>query len=254
LLNDKLQSEDEAKMLSGLPILGVIPLSKTDEKLVFEQNSQSVISEMIRLLRTNLQYVIPGKSKGAFLITSSTSGEGKTFVAINLALALASTKKRVLILDLDLRRPKLAEYLGCETSLPGISNFLVGRKNLEDVIYKHKENDFLSFIPAGPVPPNPAELLLTEKVNEMITACKEQFDYILLDSPPLGLVADSFLLNKYVDGTLLIARQNHTQKGMLKYIRDNKAQNRLLNPHLIYNGAKKSDHYGYRYGHGYYTN
>lgn len=253
LLNDKVQSEDEAKQLSGLPLLGIIPLNKTAEKLVFEQNSHSVISEMIRLLRTNLQYVMPGKSKGAFLITSSTSGEGKTFVAINLAFALASTKKKVLVIDLDLRRPKLGEYLESDPNLPGVSNYLVGKKSLEEIIHKHKKSEYFHFIPAGPIPPNPAELLLTDQVNELITTCKEHFDFILLDSPPLGLVADSFLLNKYVDGTLLIARQNHTKKGMLKYIRDNKAQNRIKNPHLVYNGVKKSGQYGYRYGNGYYT-
>jgi capsular exopolysaccharide synthesis family protein len=191
------------------------------------------------------------------LVTSSVSAEGKSVVAINLGLAFALTNKRVVVLDLDLRRPTIASYLK-SPSAPGITNYLVGENTLEDVIQIYSEDENFAFIASGPIPPNPAELLLSEKMGSLIQELKKSFDHIIIDTPPIGIVADALLLREFLTKTLLVVRMDQTKKEMVRHLEEMYQKGELISPYLVINDIKsKRGYYGYGgynygYGSGYY--
>lgn len=193
------------------------------------------------------------------MVSSTFSGEGKTFVALNLALTLALADKKVIILGLDLRKPKLQSYLGSSASYPGISNFLISENNLDDVVQVYKDNPNLHFITSGPIPPNPAELIMSDRMDEVIDTLKSKYDYVLIDTPPLGLVSDALLLRKLVNNILIIVRYKMTKKDMIKNLDEMYLNQELENASIIFNGVKKGKGYygygGYKYGgkSGYYV-
>jgi capsular exopolysaccharide synthesis family protein len=192
-----------------------------------------------------------GQSK-TILITSSIGGEGKTFVSINLSSVFAMSGKKTVIVGLDLRKPKIFDDFDLKNDV-GVVNYLIGNMSINQIIQKTKIEN-LDFISAGPIPPNPSELLLSNATSELIEHLKKEYDYVILDSPPIGLVSDALELLKYADTTLYIVRQNFTHKGMLKMINDKYKNHELSKLTIVLNNFKVKSNYGYGYGYGYGTN
>lgn len=255
-LETRIESEDTVKRLSSIPIIARIAFDRGKEHLVVKSGKRSAISEMFRLLRTNLNFIISAKEqKPLILVTSSTSGEGKTFVTLNLGMTLALSNKKVVLLGLDLRRPKLFEYMGEKTNNWGITNYLIGESDWRPLIKQSEESPNLFFMPSGPIPPNPSELILLDKMQALLTQLMEEFDYVILDTPPMGIVADALLLRELATHTLIVVRQGYTRKAMVNQIEDMYKRQELTNPSLILNGLKaRSGAYGYGQGYqyGYY--
>lgn len=248
LFQNKVDSEETIKELTTMPILGKIPFKKGKVNIVAKHGSRSAINEMFRLLRTNLNFINHNKKQQTILMTSSISGEGKTFIAINLGITLALSNKKVILLGMDLRKPKMATYLGVQPAV-GITNYLVGQKSLKDIVQQSKENKNLSYISCGPIPPNPAELIMSQKMKDLITELKKEYDYVLIDAPPVGLVSDALLLRDLVDNILIVIHYNMTRKVMVKHLDNMYQKNELPKASLIFNGVKQGKKYGYG---GYY--
>lgn len=252
LLNDRVQSRKEIESETGLPVFGEIALKPKEIKTnLLDVQSRTFIAEQFRLLRTNLQYINPdNKHKGnVILLTSSTSGEGKSFITLNLAISIATLGKRVAVLELDMRKPKLTKYLGL-TRDKGISNFLAGAADPMEIAKKTEiENLFLAS--CGPLPPNPAELLSNGKMETLLATYREYFDYILLDTPPVGLVTDALVLAPYIDTCFYIVRHEVTVKKDLTILADLKKFNKFKSINVIFNGVNYRNSQEYRYGYGY---
>ena len=250
LLNDKILSEKDIQTFTKTPILGGINFSKKGENIVVKKNSRSSTAEMFRLLRTNLQFLSGQKEKQTILITSGTSGEGKSFITINLGISIAISNKKTVIIGLDLRKPKLSKYLNLEkdSKMRGMTNYLVGKAEKSEIIYETGLHENLYYIPSGPMPPNPAELINTNTLDQLFAELQEEFDYILIDTPPVGLVTDALLLNRFADISLYVIRYGVTKKGTVNLIEELYQQEKLTNPAIIYNGIKRQGGYGYGYG------
>jgi capsular exopolysaccharide synthesis family protein len=254
----KVNSEETIKSLTTIPVLGRIAQSKDKTPIVVKMGSRSAINEMFRLLRANLNFMSPDQEKQVYMVTSSISGEGKTFVALNLAIALALSQKKVIVLGMDLRKPKLGPILGASATDAGISNFLIGQATLPEVIRTYESIPNLHYISSGAVPPNPTELLGSARMDQLFTALSKQYDYILIDTPPVSLVSDALLLRKYVSSVLVVVRHNYTKKNMLKTLEELYENGELEGASLVYNGIKYGKRYGYSngyyygYGQGYY--
>ncbi len=222
ILNDSVQSRKDIEKITGLNIFGEIgQKAKDTEGSLIDTKSRSFLSEQFRSLRTNLQYIntTTNHGKGTVLMfTSSTSGEGKSFVTLNLAATLASLNKKVAVLELDLRKPKLSNYLK-ESREFGISNYLVGTTNETDIIKTTSVNN-LFLISSGPIPPNPAELLSNGRIETLINVYRETFDYILIDCPPVGLVTDAMLLLPFIDSCFYLVRHEVTKLQNLNILSD----------------------------------
>ena len=252
LLNTKVQSQQDVTAVINAPIIGEIA-HNTEKTVVVMQDSRSPIAEMFRLVRANLNFVTMGKYNIVLLVTSGRSGEGKTFFSINLAASLAITGKRVVLLDLDLRNPGIAKKLAL-TEGQGITNYLVSDTvSINDIIQKSIEVPELSVITAGPLPPNPAELMMSPKFAGLIQELKENFDYIIVDTPPVGQVADAFTINSLIDYTIYLVRYSYTYKAWLAIARNIVRDKTLGQLMLVLNDAKDANggNYGYGYGYGY---
>lgn len=251
MLNDKVQSEEDIRKMTDAPIIGGVSQGVAGQNLVASADSRSPAAEMFRLLRTNLQFLNPEQKQQTVLITSTSSGEGKTYIAVNLALTLALSNKKTIILGLDLRKPKLASYLGKGDAENGLSTYLAGQTSSEAIIHHSKLHPALDFIASGLIPPNPAELILLDKLAELIKDLQNRYDFVIIDSPPIGLVADAFMLSRFANTCLYVVRHNETRKGMLKLLDDIYRQNRLPNLAIVLNGLNPNLDYGNGYGYGY---
>ena len=254
LLDDKIRSEDDINSRTDVPIIGVIGAKKTGEHIVVKEGSRSVLAEMFRLLRTNLQFVgseIQGSK--VILVTSSTSGEGKSFITANLGMAFALSNKKVILVGCDLRKPKLGKYLSPEVPHKGLSNYLINEAGISEIINPTEHNSNLFYINSGPMPPNPSELLINQRIEKLVDRLKEEFDLVLIDTPPVGLVADAFLLSKLTFSSLFVVRAGETKKGMLQIIDNIKKEGKLFKPGIVVNDFQQKwrQNYGYGYGYGY---
>jgi tyrosine-protein kinase Etk/Wzc len=253
VLNNKVQAQQDVTAILPTPILGEIAHSDYPGAIVVDKSNRSPIAEMFRLIRANLNFLAMGKENIVILTTSSRSGEGKTFFSINLAISLAITSKRVVLLDLDLRNPKVAKTLKLAGGL-GITDYLVTNNiSLKDIIRHSEEAPDLFVISSGTLPPNPAELMMSPKFAHLIQQLKESFDYIIIDTPPIGQVADAFTLGQFVDFTVYLIRYNYTHKAWLDIIKNAHKNNTLNHPLLVLNDAKEinGNNYGYGYRYGY---
>lgn len=253
LLNNKVQTQQDVATTTGVPIIGEIVHTKEKDKVVVTKGNRSSITEIFRLVRANLNFVIGDKENAVLMITSSMGGEGKTFFSINLAASLALTSKRVVLVDLDLRAAKVASYMGM-VEVPGVSDYLTeDNLTLNDIIKSSDKAPNLSVITAGFLPASPAELVMTPKFSHLIQELKRNFDYIILDTSPAGLVAEAFTLNRLVDYTIYMVRYNYTLKSQLNIIRNANRQKSLKNLMVVMNDAKQQNgqNYGYGYGYGY---
>jgi capsular exopolysaccharide synthesis family protein len=213
-----------------------------------------MVAEQFRIIRTNLQYVVNKIEKPVILVTSSFSGEGKSFVSTNMGAVMALTGKRTVILEFDIRKPKILSGLSIGKN-PGISNFLVGKAELKDLVLPVSGQENLYVLPCGPVPPNPAELLLDQKVTELFQWLRREFDVVIIDTAPVGMVSDAMTLGKFADCTLYLVRQGYTYKKQIALIDDLYQSKKLPSVSIVINDVKQKAGYGYygygRYGYGY---
>jgi capsular exopolysaccharide synthesis family protein len=252
-LNNKIVDQIQLKNVLRIPLLGTIGFSTKDTNMLVAEHPKSMIAESFRSLRSALFYISSEKKCKKILVTSSVSGEGKTFVSLNLASALALSGKKTCLIGLDLRRPKLSEYVGVSNQV-GLSSFLVGKDSMEDIVVP-TAYDNLYIVPSGPIPPNPAELLLKDKMSEFLTFLEGEFDIVVMDTPPVGLVSETMDLMRFSDVNLYIVRQDYTHKRYLLMINDLYANDQVDNIYAVFNGLKAGldvyDFGGYNYGYGY---
>lgn len=256
------------KNLEGMtiPFVGEIPLAfrkkkrwfgrKPQEKdkcaVVVKEKSRNVINEAFRVVRTNLEFVV-GKEResNVIIITSANPGSGKTFITFNLATSLVIKGKRVIAIDLDLRKGSLSEYVSRPKE--GISNYLVGEvKTWKEIVCRPGDDAGLDIIPVGMIPPNPTELLFAERLEQLITDLRKDYDYIFIDCPPVEIVADTAIINNFTDITLFIVRAGLLDRSMLPEIEKFYTDKKYKNMSLILNGTDGgSGRYGYKYGYKY---
>jgi capsular exopolysaccharide synthesis family protein len=250
-LNDRVNSREDIQESVTAPIIGEVGHSNEKQTFVVTRTSRKFISEQFRIIRTNLQYVLPKKEKMVILVTSTTSGEGKSFISTNIGAVMSLAGKKTAILEFDIRKPKIMSSLGL-TRKSGITNYIIGKANFEDLPVKVPDYDNLYVIPCGPIPPNPAELLLYDRFDEMLTRLKEEFDVLVIDTAPVGLVSDAIMLGKYADAVLYIIRHNYTFRKQLQLLNEIYANNRLPKISLVINDINGEGGYGRYYGYGGY--
>ena len=244
--NVSINDRKEIEKLTDFPIIGQIPLVTSKDPCVVINSPKSPISEAFRSIRTNVEYITQGKPKSTILITSDTQGIGKTFNSINIASVYALYGKKTILLGFDMRKPRLFQEFGLTNNI-GLSSFLSNKDTLDNIIQTSVKSPNLDIITSGPIPPNPAELIASTKCEELFSSLKKKYDYIIIDTPPLGLVTDAFLLTKFTDVNLFIVRQGVTNKNIFGSIIQDLA-NRNLNASIIINGMELGKNYGYRYG------
>jgi tyrosine-protein kinase Etk/Wzc len=247
--NNKIEDKSDIESRTTISIFGTIGKNKHKSNLPVLTHPKSPISEAFRSIRTNLQYILKTKDKKIIAVTSSISGEGKSFISANLAVVLASSQKKTLLVSLDLRKPKLHLEFNVDNSI-GLSNYLVENANYEDII-KKTEVAHLFLASAGPIPPNPAELIESQRMHEFFKQAVKEFDFIIVDTPPIAVVTDALLLSSIADAYLYIMRQNYSSKNVIKLIEDAKKDNNLHNMGIILNEVEIKRGYGYSYGYGY---
>ncbi len=254
ILNDKVSTRFDVEKITSAPILGEVGHSFSGKALVVTKTTRSMVAEQFRIIRSNLQYVIGNTDKTTILVTSSYSGEGKSFVSTNVGAVMALAGKKTIILELDIRKPKVLAGLGLSKG-PGITNFLIGKAGLPELIKPVPQYDNLYVLGCGPVPPNPSELLLDARVEDMFTQLKKEFDVVIIDTAPIGMVSDAQTLGKFADCTLYLVRQGHTFKKQVVMIDEFYRDKKLPAVSIVINDVKLKPGYGYygygRYGYGY---
>lgn len=259
-LKFRIEGHDDVEKLTKLPILADIAVAgegtKTKGDIVVHENKNDQMEEVFRSLRTNLQFIM-SKDQKVILFTSSLSGEGKTFTAANLAVSFALLDKKVILVGLDIRKPRLAELFEIKDHHHGITNLLsMANPTAEDVekqILNSNVNDNLDILMAGPIPPNPTELIARPTLEMVIDTLKEKYDYVLIDSAPVGLVTDTLQIGRVADATIIMCRADYTPKDSFNYINDLARDNKLPHMTIAINGIDMSKKkYGYYYGYGRY--
>ncbi|MAM29962.1 MAG: tyrosine protein kinase [Flavobacteriaceae bacterium] len=259
LINTKINNRtDVERLLPTTDFLGEIPrLSKSDSELV-QKNDRSMLAESFRILRTNLQYQVLNKITGPetpkIFVTSTVKGEGKTFVAFNLAITLALTGKKVMLVGADIRNPQLHRYLPeGKGSTKGLTEYIFDDSvSIQELIQPSTYNENLSIIHSGAIPPNPAELLLSPRTEKFFEELQGDFDYIIVDTAPAMLVTDTVLINKYADTMLYVVRANYTDKKLINFLKDSLSSKRLSKVSVVLNGVSQNNFgYGNKYGYSY---
>lgn len=259
-LKFRIEGHDDVEKLTKLPILADIAVAgegtKTKGDIVVHENKNNQMEEVFRSLRTNLQFIM-SKGQKVILFTSSLSREGKTFTAANLAVSFALLDKKVVLVGLDIRKPRLAELFEIKDHHHGITNLLsMANPTAEDVekqILNSNVNDNLDILMAGPIPPNPTELIARPTLEMVIDTLKEKYDYVLIDSAPVGLVTDTLQIGRVADATIIMCRADYTPKDSFNYINDLARDNKLPHMTIAINGIDMSKKkYGYYYGYGRY--
>jgi len=249
-INYNVRTEADITKITDLPLSGYIPHNSLSASIVIFKEPHSHVAESFRALRSKMQFFIKGKKSPVILITSSMPSEGKTFTAINLASAYSLMGKKTVLVGFDLRKPKIYSDFDISNS-HGVSTWLIGSDNLDDIIIK-TNYDNLSIIPAGPVPPNPSELTSSAKTSELFELLKSRFDYIIIDSPPIGSISDTFHLTILADTCLMIVRQNKTLKYLLERTLKEMQGSDINSLSLVINDiTSDSKRYGYGGGYGY---
>lgn len=254
LFDNKIKSKHDIEKLSnGKPVIGEIPqLEKGADELI-KVNDLSPMAEAFRILITNMNFMLPKKKGKVVFVTSTVKGEGKTFVSVNLALTLASPSKKTIIIGSDIRNPQLQRYNTARKGLIGLTEYLNDENvKLEEIVHPSSFNKNLDVIYSGSIPPNPTDLLSNGKYEVLIETLKEKYDYIILDTAPLMLVTDSFLISEVADITLYVTRSKYTEKTLIEFANKNIDANRIKNTAFVLNDVDK-DYFGYgnKYGYGY---
>jgi capsular exopolysaccharide synthesis family protein len=253
--NDKITDIESIERITDYPILGHFAHKKEDAENIVYKYPRSVIAESFRSLRTNFQFLTGGEDVTSVLVTSSGQGEGKSFVSINLATSFALYEKKTVLVSFDLRRPNIYNIFDLKDKL-GLSNYLSKNCSLEDIIYT-TYLDKLDIVPAGVIPPNPSELIASDRTDDLFSRLKEVYDFIIIDTPPIGLVTDAFLLVRHTNSNLFIVRHNYTKKKMFESLIKSLNQKNISDVGLIVNDITLKNrgyeyHYGYNYNYAYY--
>ena len=250
--NTTIISREDVEKHTKLPVVGQVLHNSKPGNLVVITSPKSTQAEAFRTVRTNINYLVQGKTQQTILVTSDMVGAGKTFVSINLASVFALYGKRTLLMGFDLRKPKIFEDFGL-TNQDGISSYLVKAVGLDNII-QHTGVANLDILMAGPIPPNPSELIASERCAEMFGQLKQRYDYIIIDTPPVGLVTDAILLTKFADANLFLIRQGVTHKKIFASVIADLESRQIANLAILINDInleKGSYGYGYHYGYGY---
>ena len=249
LLNNTVQDKKEYQRLVRAPYLGSIPTNKSGNNVVVTEGTVTPVVEMFRQLRTNLQFMVAGKQCPVILVTSSVSGEGKSFISVNLALSFALMKKRVALIGLDIRNPMLGDYMHLPKARTGATVYLSDPSvQASDIMTEVPGNPYLCVIQGGPVPPNPTELLMSQRLDDLIAGLKQSFDYIIIDSAPVGVVSDTFQINRVVDNTVYVSRQHYTTREVTGLINELYESHKLNNMAVMLNGTDEvAVYYGYNH-------
>jgi capsular exopolysaccharide synthesis family protein len=245
--NDRIMDMDELKRISPVPILALIPSSK--RKRILPNEPKSILAESFRTARINLQYLNVGAQRQVIGFTSSSSGEGKTFCALNLATVMALSGKRTLLIDGDMRRPRVASSLEIPEGI-GLSTYLIGEADVNGII-RRTDTAGLDVITAGPIPPNPLELVESERLASLFAELRGRYDQIIVDASPMGLVSEYVIIMRHVDVTLYVVRQGHTRRSALRLIGEMYLEKKMAHVDLLLNDVKPGQGYGEDFG--YYT-
>jgi tyrosine-protein kinase Etk/Wzc len=250
--HNKILDKKDIEAGTQVPIIGFVGHNTTKDEIPIVTRPGTSLSESFRSIRTNMKYYMNGESKAVISITSTISGEGKTFISVNLAAALSMLGKKTLMIGMDLRKPKLDRIFDADRTA-GLSTYLIGQTSFEDLI-KKTDIENLYYVPSGPVPPNPTELLETEGMRLFIERVKKDFDFVVLDTPPVGIVSDALLLGSFADINMFIIRQRYSFKNTLEYIQNIYTKKEMKNLAIVVNDIHISGYYGYglRYGYGFY--
>lgn len=248
-LNNKIIDKKDIEKRTSAPVIGYISHNSLKSEIPVVENPGSTLAESFRSVRTSLKYFLKEKECPVISVSSTISSEGKTFVSANLAAIMAMSGKNVLLMGLDLRKPRIHRILGTENKT-GISNFLIGEEKFDDVIIK-TEVDNLWYASAGPVPPNPAELIESEAMKDFIEKAKKKFDYIIIDTPPVAIVTDALLVSSFTDFYLFVVRQRYTTKNTIELLEELRRNDSIKSMGIVVNDISMSGYYGYGLRYGY---
>lgn len=257
LFKYKIEGRADVEKITSLPIVGDVPFSEnksSEGAIVVHENQNDLMAETFRNVRTNVLYMMKSNEK-VILVTSTTTGEGKTFIASNLAVSLALLGKKIVIVGLDIRKPGLNKAFQLSRKEQGISQFLANPEHtdLMSLVQVSNINPNLSILPGGPIPPNPTELVARESLPQAIDILKKHFDYIILDTAPIGMVTDTQLISRVANASIYVCRADYTHKTDYTLINELGEQKKLPNLCTIINGLDmKKKKYGYYYGYGKY--
>jgi tyrosine-protein kinase Etk/Wzc len=247
LLSDKIEFSERIDHLTDAPLLGKIPHSRRKTSNIVFEYPKSSMAEAYRALRTNIEYGFKDKPHKVILVTSSIEGEGKSFTALNLAMIYAQLGRHTVLVDFDMRK-NTGYFAEKELSPLGLSSYFVDKVNLNDII-QQSPNNKLDYIPSGPIPPNPVEMMASDELKELIYQLKERYDCIIIDSTPLAQVADAYLLMDYADIRIIVARYNYSLKKVFHLVMNDLKEKNIdkvcvvLNDNMVTSGQ-----YGYGYG------
>ncbi len=253
-LNDKVTTRQDIEKITDIAIIGEVGHSFLEEPLVVKPNQRGIVAEQFRIIRSNLQYILPKTPNPVLLVTSSFSGEGKSFLSTNLGAVMSLANKKTIILEFDIRKPKILSHIGIPKK-PGITNYMLGKISLEELPIPVPGYENLFVLACGPIPPNPSELLLEPQLEDLFSYLKKNFDVIVIDTAPIGMVSDAMALSRFADASLYVVRQGHTFKKQIHMINEFSTQGKLPKVSIIMNDVKQQIGYGYygygRYGYGY---
>lgn len=242
--------KEDITSICNIPLLGTIGRIKDKDNMVIINKPRSSLAESFRSIRANLSFFMPNENQKVIMITSSVSGDGKTFASLNIASIIAASGKKIVLIGADMRKPKVYLDIDTKTNTVGLSNYLSNRAEIDEIV-RHTKYENLSFISSGPVPPNPSELLMSNKLAELVKNLKSHFDYIIFDTPPLGLVSDAMSITQFSDVNIYVVRHNYTQTKFIKELADYVDSEKIKNLTYILNDFDESKNYGYGYKYGY---
>ena len=250
LFTTKFSNQEELEEISQVPFIGHIHHNRHNTPLVVKDGKTSSIVELFRYVRNNLQFLLNKEDDKVILVTSSASGEGKSFISVNVAASFALLGKRVALVGMDIRSPKLATMLNLN-EMPGVTSYLSRSDvTLGQIVQPCQEVKGLDVFVGGAIPPNPSELLLGDRVKDLFRELREQYDVIIVDSAPVAMVSDSFALDKYSNATVYVTRANYTKRNFIKFMNRIAANKQLKNMCVVLNDTKPSGDNTYGYGYG----
>ncbi len=255
-LNNTVRSVKEIEKNSSYPVIGSVRHTRNTDPVIVAKKPRSSFTEMFRVIRTRIEFIAQRKTNILISVTSTESGDGKTYFSTNLAAVYAMTKKKVLLIDMDIRKPSVMGSFGQEPPTYGLTDYLIDECLLEDVIIKLEDVDY-DILPGGTIPPNPGEIIRSDKLKELLATLRNMYDYIIIDTSPIGLVADAYAVVSMADVNLFIVRYEKTNKTFFKKLGQQLKADNVEKMYIVFNDVKESGSgydrggYGHRYGYGY---